>query len=183
MGEFTTSPAVATPLQGGATTLALTATFSGLVNGLNPATVTFFPQGVLPDAQGKASITSAYQATAPGYATMYENVAAHEIGHLLGIGDYISLPVLDPSNSVVMPTIGVNNIGNPYQKVGPTSCDLAQATSVENYIFAKWVGQHGLAPGSKLHASPPPNPNGPWQWDLETWVLPNTYQITVTISY
>lgn len=107
---------------------------NGVINASNPATVTFYPQSFL---QGTSQ--NAYQATAAAFGTMYTNVAAHEIGHLMGIGDYPLNqipPTSTPSTSVVLPTSGVNDIHDVNQKTGPTQCDIAQAAKVSRNISA-----------------------------------------------
>ncbi len=98
----------------------------------NQATITFFPNVIL-----QQTLLAAYEASQPGYGTAYLEVALHEIAHLQGIADYTSAAMVPPpgvGTSVVTPFYGVNDTGNVYQKSGPTTCDVQQASSSSRII-------------------------------------------------
>lgn len=87
----------------------------GVINASNTATIAFHPNAVIPGSNN----TNFFQALQTGYGTAYLEAALHEIGHLQGIGDYnppTSAPAPGPDTSVVTPFIGINDIGNTYQK-------------------------------------------------------------------
>lgn len=108
----------------------------GVINASNLATITFHPNAVVPGT----SNTAFFEALQTGYGTAYLEAALHEIGHLQGIGDYdppTSAPAPGPDTSVVTPFIGINDIGNTYQKTAPTLCDVQQATSSSAAIAPK----------------------------------------------
>lgn len=83
----------------------------GLIDSANPAMITFHPQSTF---QGGSAL--AFQPSATGYNTAYLQSALHEIGHLMGIGDYgnpsggnVTEP--PPGSSVMNSFYGVNNTG------------------------------------------------------------------------
>ena len=132
---------------------------SGLITPRTPATITFFPQANLP-----GGAVSAYQATAPGYTSAYFEAALHEIGHVFGIGDYAAgtAPAPGTDTSVITPFIGVNDVGNTYQKSGPTPCDIAQAAAIAQSVTqgSSGGGGGGEKGGHTVPVDSPPDNGG-----------------------
>lgn len=111
---------------------ATTSASAGIISSTNPASITFHPQSWI-----AGTSQNAFQVTQPGYDRAYLATALHEIGHLMGIGDYAdgTSPPPGPDRSVVAPTIGVNDNGDPYPKSAPTPCDQQQAATASNQIY------------------------------------------------
>jgi hypothetical protein len=143
-----------------ATYVGETLTPIGVISAANPATITFYPNSVIPNTS-----TNFFQALQTGYSTAYLQAALHEIAHLQGIGDYnpeSSAPPPGPNTSVVIPFLGVNDINNTYQKTGPTPCDVQQAkTSSAAIAAAAAASRSGGGGGGPTKGDPPVPPDQP----------------------
>ena len=123
----------------------------------NPATITLYPQATL-----SGTNTSAFQATATGYTSAYQQVMLHEIGHVMGFADYttaVPAPPFSSTASVMVPFSGVNDIGNLYPKSAPTSCDQQTVAAYQKAIAPGGGSGGGNAPPPR--SAPPSNPGNP----------------------
>lgn len=102
----------------------------GIINSLNPATITLYPNGTLPGG------TPAFQSQAAGYNTAYWQVMVHEIGHIMGFGDYPpgQAPPPGPNASAINPLTGVNGTGQTPPTLAPTGCDTSTAATYASNI-------------------------------------------------
>lgn len=100
---------------------------AGPSNTTASAVVTIDPNGIGIDG------TVAYDPTQPGYDTIFEKVALHEIGHTMGLGDYPSGTVENPLESVMNNFRGTNDrSGN--MSLDVTGCDRSTLQSETQYF-------------------------------------------------
>ncbi len=140
-------------------------TNSAILGAANPATITFHPNAVFPNTS-----TQAFQPNAAGYNYAYLQSALHEIGHLMGIGDYTPQnPAPQPPNVGVMgPFSGVNDTGN--KLTAPTPCDATTAAKDSQVVAGGsggggGTGGGGTGPGS---CQPPGGTQACMMWNSST---------------
>ena len=94
---------------------------TGTITPLNKATVTLFPNAT-------NSLGAFYQSQQPGYDSVYWQVMLHEIGHLLGFGDYPKpYPPHGPNASAMNNASGINGTDQTPPTLHPTACDVSTA--------------------------------------------------------
>ena len=110
---------------------------AGALGANNPATITFHPNSTLPDGEQD------FQQLAPGYDTAYQQSGLHEIGHLVGLGDYEKGKEPPPGTSVMNSFYGVNDTGVSPPLDKPKGCDVTTATSDSASVSGSGGGSGG----------------------------------------
>ncbi len=127
----------------------------GSVSANATVTITFYVSAKTPSG------AQAFSSTQAGYGGVFLMAALHELGHMMGFGDYLPNTVPDnpapeppPGTSVMNNEYGTNNTGTPTPLIAPTPCDAAGA-AINSAVLNQPVSNSGGGDGHPpIHVVP-----------------------------